>query len=89
MTKLEEAHDKRTGSHRESAPSVETVRRKARLGAVVTCGVLLIVLGFIFNVSSSETSWVGIGTFSIASVVTVALIWRYFGKRIRGDSSHK
>jgi hypothetical protein len=89
MTKLEDAHDKRTGSHREAAQSVENVRRLARLGAVVTCGVLLIVLGFIFNVSSSETSWVDIGIFSIASVVTVALIWRYFGKRIRGDSSHK
>jgi hypothetical protein len=89
MTNLEDAHDKRTRSHREAAQSVEDVRRLARLGAAVTCGVSLIVLGFIFNVFSSGTPWVGIGIFSIAWVVTVALIWRYFGKRIPGDRSHK
>ncbi len=49
----------------------------------------MIFLGFIFNLFSSEASWMGIGIFSIAWVVVVALVWWYFGKRIRGGSSHQ
>jgi hypothetical protein len=89
MTRLEDAYSKRTGTQPEAAQSVESVRRSARLGAVVSCAVLLGVLGVVFNIFSGEASWVGIGIFSIACVLTVALLWRYFGRRMHAEGSQQ
>lgn len=89
MTKLEMAQDKKLVSDGDVAQSVERVRRMARLGALVSSGVLLSVLGFSFHLFSGETPWVGIGILSIAWAVIAVLLWRHFGKRLPGDRSRR